>query len=78
MTIALTDEFADYKGHDKDCRNTGRDDYWTCPSCYNDLGNVGETETECQKCGCIIMCTVQYEPSCYSKVISWPVAGGKP
>jgi hypothetical protein len=48
--------------------NPHRDDFWTCPACYEDLGDVGTGETTCPKCERTIECTVEYEPACHSRL----------
>ena len=48
--------------------NSNRDDYWSCPGCYHDLGNVGEGTHTCPECERTIECTVEYEPACHSRL----------
>lgn len=50
------------------CCNAHRDDYWTCPGCYHDLGNVGRGTHTCPECGRLLHCTVEYEPACYTRL----------
>jgi hypothetical protein len=50
------------------CSNPGRNDYWTCPACYHDLGNVGCGRHTCPECQTEIDCTLEYEPACHSRV----------
>ena len=51
------------------CSNKGRDDYWTCPGCYTDLGDCGSGEVVCDKCGNLVKCTIEYEPACHAQII---------
>lgn len=30
-----------FEPHATECSNPHRVDYWTCPGCYHDLGNIG-------------------------------------
>lgn len=48
--------------------NPHRDDYWTCPGCYHDLGDVGRGEHECPSCNRMVTCTIEFEPACYSEL----------
>ncbi len=50
------------------CANPHRDDLWTCPGCYHDLGNVGVGRFWCPECGRSVICTVQHHPSCHSQL----------
>ncbi|WP_034999331.1 hypothetical protein [Beijerinckia mobilis] len=50
------------------CSNPNRDDHWTCPACYKDLGNVGEHTIICPDCGNKILCTIEYEPACHARL----------
>lgn len=49
--------------------NHGRDDYWTCPGCYYDLGDVGEGNHTCPECGRTLSCSVEYEPVCRAEIV---------
>lgn len=49
--------------------NPNRDDYWSCPNCYHDLGDVGEGHHNCPSCGKLMNCTVVYEPACHSYLL---------
>jgi hypothetical protein len=49
--------------------NANRDDYWTCPACYRDLGDVGAGQQTCPKCARKIDCTIEFEPSCHSRLV---------
>lgn len=51
-----------------ECSNDHREDYWTCPGCYNDLGDVGEGDAICPKCNRTVSCTLEYIPSCRSRL----------
>lgn len=55
--------------HATQCSNPHRDDYWTCPGCYTDLGNVGEGDHVCPTCDRPIRCTVEMEPACHCSLI---------
>ena len=55
--------------YDTRISNPHRDDYWTCPGCYHDLGDVGRGRHSCPSCQRIINCTVEYEPACYSELV---------
>lgn len=50
--------------------NTGFDDSWTCPSCYNELGNVGIGETQCPSCHAKLVCYVERIPQCVAELAS--------
>jgi len=50
------------------CSNPNRDDYWTCPACYADLGNVGQRTLVCSHCSNKIVCTIEYEPACHARL----------
>lgn len=58
--------FQPYSDH---CSNPHRDDYWTCPACYHDLGNVGRGHHICPKCQTELDCTVEYEPACHARIV---------
>ena len=49
--------------------NPNRDDYWTCPACYFDMGNVGTGQHTCKDCGKLVNCTIKHEPACHSDII---------
>lgn len=49
--------------------NPHRDDYWTCPGCYHDLGDVGSGCHTCPNCSREIECTVEMEPACHSRIV---------
>ena len=51
------------------CSNPHRDDYWTCPGCYVDLGNIGKGDHTCPNCSRKIHCSVEYRPACLSRLI---------
>jgi hypothetical protein len=51
------------------CSNPHRDDFWTCPGCYGDLGNVGSAIIVCAECGHKVECTVEYEPACHARIV---------
>jgi len=40
------------------CSND-RDDRWTTPCCYGELGNCGPGTHECPKCGRSVECTTE-------------------
>jgi rubrerythrin len=48
--------------------NPHRDDYWTCPACIHDLGNVGEGTHQCPSCNRMVECTVEHFPSCLARL----------
>lgn len=50
------------------CSNSNRDNFWTCPGCYHDLGDVGEGTHSCDTCGRLIVCTVEHEPACHARI----------
>lgn len=54
--------------HAEVASNPGRDDYWTCPGCYTDLGGIGRGEHVCPACDRAIVCSVEYEPVCVTKL----------
>lgn len=51
------------------CSNSHRDDDWTCPGCYHDLGDVGRGDHTCPNCHRAIRCTVEYEPACHTHLV---------
>ena len=51
------------------CSNDHRDDYWTCPGCYGDLGDIGKGEHDCPHCHRRIRCTVEQFPSCVTDLV---------
>ncbi|MBL3569887.1 hypothetical protein BV509_00865 [Rhodovulum sulfidophilum] len=53
---------------DTSCSNPGRDDYWTCPGCYHDLGDVGEGRHTCPECGRGIDCAIDIQPVCVARL----------
>lgn len=55
--------------HATHCSNPNRHDYWTCPGCYTDLGNVGVGDQVCPTCDRPIRCTVEMEPACHCSLI---------
>lgn len=55
--------------HDTHISNPHRDDFWTCPGCYHDLGDVGEGEHKCPKCKRTVSCCVEHEPACHSRLV---------
>ena len=55
--------------HNTHISNPGRDDYWSCPGCYHDLGDVGSGRTTCPECNREMDCTVEFEPACHSRLI---------
>jgi predicted amidophosphoribosyltransferase len=48
--------------------NPHRTDYWTCPGCYEDLGDIGSGRHRCPTCDRAIVCTVEYEPECVTRL----------
>lgn len=50
------------------CANAGRDDYWTCPGCYHDLGDVGCGFHTCPECLREIECSLDYQPVCVTRL----------
>lgn len=50
------------------CENPGRDDWWTCPGCYTDLGDVGQGEHRCTSCDRVLVCSVVYNPACRAEL----------
>jgi uncharacterized Zn finger protein (UPF0148 family) len=50
------------------CRNSGRDDYWTCPGCYADLFGVGTGTHTCPTCEREIECEIEMEPVCVARL----------
>lgn len=53
----------------KSCRNDDRNDYWTCPGCYQDMGNAGVGPHDCPSCGRTILCSLKYIPACVSDIV---------
>ncbi len=51
------------------CSNPGRDDYWTCPACYADQGDVGDDNIVDCACGHRFKATLEHEPVCRSTLI---------
>lgn len=56
------------------CSNLGFYDRWTCPECYNELGDVPKARTKsaiikCDSCGKNVRCSLEYEPSCRSTIV---------
>lgn len=51
------------------CSNPHRDDFWTCPGCYGDLGNVGSATIVCAECGHKVECTLEYAPACHARIV---------
>lgn len=52
-----------------ECSNPGRDDYWTCPACYADHGDVGDDNiVECE-CGFSFRATLTSQPVCLSELV---------
>lgn len=51
------------------CSNDHRDDWWTCPGCYTDLGDVGKGVRECPTCKRLVECTVVQFPSCLAELV---------
>lgn len=51
-------------------KNPGRDDYWSCPACCHDLGNVGEGTHTCPSCGREMSCSIDYDPCCISELVN--------
>lgn len=49
--------------------NPNRDDYWTCPVCISDLGNIGEGIHTCSSCGAIIECSIIHQPACKADLV---------
>jgi hypothetical protein len=56
------------KPHANTCSNTHRDDHWTCPGCYHDLGDIGEGEHVCPHCNRAITCTLKQVPECVCRL----------
>lgn len=54
--------------YDTHISNPHRDDFWTCPACLTDLGDIGAGDHVCQACGSDVHCTVEYEPACHSRL----------
>ena len=51
------------------CSNYGFTDRWSCPACYNFLGDVGNgNKITCKECGNTIKCTFRTIPDCFSEV----------
>lgn len=50
------------------CSNTNRDDWWTSPCCYEDMGDVGEGVHACPKCGRDVRCSLEYVPQCMAEL----------
>jgi len=67
MTIAFGYGAPD-NTYDDHISNPGRDDYWTCPACIHDLGDVGEGDHDCPNCGRTVTCTIEHEPACHSRL----------
>ncbi len=59
----------DGKAFAEECSNPHRDDYWTCPGCYADLGDVGEGIHACSECERLLETTIVYEPCCHARLI---------
>lgn len=51
------------------CANAGRDDYWTCPGCYHDLGNIGSGRHTCPECERAIECEIDHQPVCVTSLV---------
>ncbi|MBI1495380.1 repressor of yield of DENV family protein [Halocynthiibacter styelae] len=54
-----------YEPHAEECRNPGRDDYWTCPGCYTDLpgdDGFGIGEFTCPECDRAVVLSVEHDP----------------
>lgn len=66
--IATITPASGFEPHDTECSNPGRDDYWTCPGCYHDLGNVGAGTHWCPECGRCVICTVEHHPACHARL----------
>lgn len=62
MRIASAEPMAD------ECSNPGRDDFWTCPGCYTDLGCIGEGDHTCPHCDRDITCTIEHQPVCTTRL----------
>lgn len=58
-----------YEPHSESCSNPGRDDYWTCPACYHDLGDVGRGRHTCPECERELECTLDSEPVCTTALV---------
>ncbi len=67
-TIATITPAHGFEPHCMECSNPNRDDYWTCPGCYHDLGNVGAGTHWCPECGRCVICTVEYQPACHARL----------
>lgn len=50
------------------CSNSGFPDRWTCPGCYTDFVGVKEGNNKCANCGRMVVCTLEYEPVCFSRL----------
>lgn len=50
------------------CSNPGRYDYWTCPGCYGDLGDIGTGLHTCPHCERQIECEIDHEPVCITRL----------
>lgn len=48
--------------YETELNNPGRDDNWSCPGCYHDLGDVGEGVHQCPSCGRQVKCTLEHQP----------------
>lgn len=51
------------------CSNDHRDDMWTCPACYTDLGDVGPGTATCPKCSHTMKLTLAKFTSCVAELI---------
>lgn len=52
------------------CSNSGFDDRWTCPGCYEDLDEKRTGHVTCPKCKRLLLLSLEYEPVCVAEIIS--------
>lgn len=58
-----------YEPMAQECSNPGRDDYWTCPGCYHDLGCCGTGTVTCPECERTLICTIEHQPVCKAEIV---------
>lgn len=54
--------------HATECSNPGHDDRWTCPGCYEELGDIGIGRHDCPKCGRTLQTSVEMQPVCVTRL----------
>lgn len=53
-----------------ECSNPNRDDHFTCPGCYNDLGDIADDLVRCPKCEAAVIGAVVQTPSASARLLT--------